>query len=66
MGYFVESSNDAIAVKKENVIITFWFSSILGDPGSVSGGGEKSKTGEKKFRVKKSQEREEEPLGTRF
>ena len=39
---------------------------ILGDPGAVSGDGEKSKTGEKKIRVKKSQEREEEPLGTMF
>ena len=40
--------------------------SILGDPGAVSGGGEKSKTGEKKIRAKKSQERQEEPLGTMF
>ena len=39
---------------------------ILGDPGAVSGGGKKSKTGEKKIHAKKSQEREEEPLGTRF
>ena len=39
---------------------------ILGDPGAVSGDGEKSKTGEKKIRAKKSQEREEEPLGTMF
>ena len=39
---------------------------ILGDPGAVSGGGEKSKNGRKKIRAKKSQEREEEPLGTMF
>ena len=32
---------------------------ILGDPGAVTGDGEKSK-----IRAKKSQEREEEPLGT--
>ena len=31
---------------------------ILGAPGAVSGGGEKSKTGEKKIRAKKSQERD--------
>ena len=37
---------------------------ILGDPGAVSGGGEKSKHGRKKIRAKKSQERGEEPLGT--
>ena len=37
---------------------------ILGDPGAVSG--EKSKNGRKKIRAKKSQEREEEPLGTMF
>ena len=30
---------------------------ILGDPGAVSGGGEKSKNGRKKIRAKKSQER---------
>ena len=39
---------------------------ILGDPGAVSGDGEKSKTGDKKIQAKKSQEREEEPLGTMF
>ena len=38
---------------------------ILGDPGAVSGGGEKSKR-VRKIRAKKSQEGEEEPLGTRF
>ena len=38
---------------------------ILGDPGAVRGDGEKSKTG-KKMQAKKSQEREEEPLGTMF
>ena len=37
---------------------------ILGDPGAVSGGGEKSKNGRKKIRAKKSQERGEELLGT--
>ena len=43
-----------------------YIETILGDPGAVSGGGEKSKNGRKKIRAKKSQEREEEPLGTRF
>ena len=42
------------------------FDFILGDPGAVSGGGEKSKNGQKKIRPKKSQERGEEPLGTMF
>jgi len=39
---------------------------ILGDPGTVSRGREKSERARKKFGRKKSQEREEEPLGTRF
>ena len=38
---------------------------ILGDPGAVSGGGEKSKR-VRKNSGEKSQEGEEEPLGTRF
>ena len=35
------------------VFLFFQFFSILGDPGAVSGDGEKSKTGEKKIRAKK-------------
>ena len=39
---------------------------IFPDPGEVSGGEKMSKTGEKKIPAKKTKEREEEPLGTRF
>ena len=48
------------------ILASFDIRFILGDPGTVSGDGEKSQTGDKKIQAKKSQEREEEPLGTMF
>ena len=53
-------------LKPSVIVFKPLFSCILGDPGAVSGGGKKSKRARKKIRAKKSQEHEEEPLGTRF
>ena len=57
---FFSFLNACISVKTSPI------NTILGDPGAVSGDGEKSKTGEKKFGRRKVKNEEKSPWGQCF